>query len=177
MIDATSQRNDTRSVNLVICGRDDLATIVGDFTHVISIWDAAHGRTGFDALEAHFPRSKRLFLSFDDITQSYNGVLPTVENVKEAIEFAEDAESLLVHCKAGISRSTAIAYAILCAKSGAGTEKECLEELVRIRSVAIPNKLMVSLADTLLERNGAMILENEKRHDSMYMFGASDDEL
>jgi predicted protein tyrosine phosphatase len=163
-------------VNLTICGRNDLPTIEGEYTHFISIWDYPHDRR-FDVLTARFSHCKCLFLCFDDIIADGEGVLPTLEVIEQAIEFARDAESLLIHCKAGMSRSTAIGYAILCAQSGQGFESACYEKLLEVRPIATPNRLMVSLADGYLQRNGAMILENEKRLRSLYMFGASDGDL
>jgi predicted protein tyrosine phosphatase len=64
---------------------------------------------------------------------------------------------MLVHCWAGISRSTAAAFITLCALNEDHPEDE-LARLVRARgSHAHPNKLMVRHADTLLERGGRMV--------------------
>ena len=64
--------------------------------------------------------------------------------------------SLLIHCQVGVSRSTAIALAILADRLGPGQEGEALQALLRLRPQAIPNLLVVSLADDLLARNGAL---------------------
>ena len=66
-----------------------------------------------------------------------------------------------MHCAVGISRSAAIAYAIRCQATPLGEENACLEYLKSIRVQAAPNRLIVALADGLLNRNGAMIRANE----------------
>jgi predicted protein tyrosine phosphatase len=64
---------------------------------------------------------------------------------------------MLVHCWAGISRSMAAAYTILCDRAGPGSELEIAREL-RIRAAhAYPNALIVALADRALGRDGRMI--------------------
>jgi len=62
-----------------------------------------------------------------------------------------------VHCWAGVSRSTASAYTILCDKAGPGAEHD-IAQLLRTRAPhAQPNKLIVRLADEALGRGGAMV--------------------
>jgi predicted protein tyrosine phosphatase len=161
---------------LAICAKNDLPTIQGTYSHVISIWDATVGEQAAIEIEQHFPQSKRFVCLFDDIIDG-EGVLPSLEILTECLEFARGAESILIHCKAGISRSTAIAYAILCEHAGPGREAECFEKLLTLRPVAYPNRLLVELADDYLGRKGAMVRENKKRRMSRYMNGASDDDL
>ncbi|MFA7173901.1 MAG: protein-tyrosine-phosphatase [Kiritimatiellia bacterium] len=64
---------------------------------------------------------------------------------------------LLIHCLAGVSRSTAAAYAIICKLLGPGSEEVAFEHLLDIRPCASPNRLVVKYADQLLNRKGAMI--------------------
>lgn len=63
---------------------------------------------------------------------------------------------LLVHCRAGVSRSTAIALAIAADRLGAGNERHACEWLRETYPQAKPNRLVVFLADEVLERNMAM---------------------
>jgi predicted protein tyrosine phosphatase len=83
--------------------------------------------------------------------------LPTRDDVQAALDFDRPNEKLLIHCHAGISRSTALALAILAARMGTGTEKDAVEELIRIRAEAVPNFEIVRLADLILERQGRLI--------------------
>ena len=64
---------------------------------------------------------------------------------------------MVVHCWAGISRSTAAAYTALCA-----INPEVSEELIAVRlrdasPTAYPNRLIIQLADAALGRNGRMV--------------------
>jgi predicted protein tyrosine phosphatase len=64
---------------------------------------------------------------------------------------------LLVHCLAGISRSTAACYAILAEVLGPGHAEQALEYVRRIRPEAFPNLLVVKHADRLLGRGGELL--------------------
>ncbi|MCA8889211.1 MAG: hypothetical protein KDA46_10305 [Parvularculaceae bacterium] len=64
---------------------------------------------------------------------------------------------ILVHCKRGISRSTAAAFIIMCMQRPGTPEADLLAHL-RARAVyADPCPLLVAYADELLGRDGAMI--------------------
>lgn len=75
-----------------------------------------------------------LILKFDDIEKDeYNKfgerlpyVCPAKEHIKEALDFARGKDSLVVHCAAGISRSSAVAYVIACSRM---SPKEALKVL------------------------------------------------
>ena len=73
------------------------------------------------------------------------------------IDFGRGAgdRRMLIHCWAGISRSSAAAYAIACDRNP-GFEGDIADELRRRAPSVTPNRLMVQLADDLLERNGRM---------------------
>jgi len=64
---------------------------------------------------------------------------------------------MLVHCWAGISRSTAAAFTLLCDRAGPGAEHDIAEMLRERAPHAQPNRLIVRLADQVLGRNGAMV--------------------
>jgi predicted protein tyrosine phosphatase len=57
----------------------------------------------------------------------------------------------------GISRSTASAYATVCALNPRRDEATIAQALRRASSTATPNTRIVSLADRLLGRNGRMV--------------------
>ncbi len=64
---------------------------------------------------------------------------------------------LVVHCYAGISRSTASAFATVCALNPHRDEM-AIARLIRDASpIAAPNRLIVSLADKALGREGRML--------------------
>lgn len=84
---------------------------------------------------------------------------PTEDHVGDIIAFISSWERkapLLVHCWAGISRSTAAAFITLCHFNEEGREAELARLLRRRAPHAHPNKLMVRHADRLMGRKGRM---------------------
>src|SRR5205814_1464303 len=103
---------------------------------------------------------RHLALYFHDITEPRDGlVAPDRAGVSAVLDFAAGwtaARPLLVHCWAGISRSSAAAFIVACARN-AGQERAIADELRRRAPFATPNRLMVAHADDLLRREGRMI--------------------
>ena len=101
----------------------------------------------------------QLVLQFHDIDMTMlDYVEPELEHVQEALAFAREIDRpLLVHCRAGVSRSTAIALAIAADRLGAGNERQACEWLLWAYPQAQPNKLVVFLADQVLGRGQALI--------------------
>jgi predicted protein tyrosine phosphatase len=64
---------------------------------------------------------------------------------------------MLIHCWAGISRSTAAAYTALCLFRPQADEETLAQELRAASPSATPNRLIVSLADEVLGRQGRMV--------------------
>jgi len=101
---------------------------------------------------------RHLELSFHDIAENKPGlVAPDMAIMQAILDFAREAHDhkLLIHCWAGISRSSAAAYVIACDRNP-GFERAIAEELRRRAPSVTPNRLMVSLADDLLGRSGRM---------------------
>lgn len=101
-----------------------------------------------------------LDLTFNDIAGPRDGLVPpSAEHIDALLAFGRGWRGpapLLVHCWAGISRSTAAAYALACARAGAGSEVGLALRLRAVAPFATPNPLMVALADARLGRGGAM---------------------
>lgn len=153
-----------RFPKLTICGVHELDSLdLPGFSHVISIWDPVwiDRGTHIEKLRGKLaPEAKTHFTYMHDIAKATDEqVLPTAEKIADILEFGRgitDADNLLVHCWAGISRSTAVAYSLLCSLSRPGEEKTCLAAMKESRPQAMPNELIISLADDLLDRRGAM---------------------
>ena len=99
----------------------------------------------------------QLVLCFDDIASPKDEwILPKERHVHSALQFADELEgtSILIHCHAGISRSSAIALAIIAKGLGPGKEKQALMELEKINRNCAPNALVVWFTDEILERGG-----------------------
>ncbi|HEX5509948.1 MAG TPA: protein tyrosine phosphatase [Pseudolabrys sp.] len=112
-------------------------------------------------LEGRIARENHLILNMDDIALPLDGyTAPADEHVTRLIEFAtgwDRRAPMVVHCFAGISRSSASAYVAACALSPGRDEMEIAWDLRRASRTAMPNVRIVSLADRLLKRDGRMI--------------------
>jgi predicted protein tyrosine phosphatase len=103
---------------------------------------------------------RHLRLAFHDIVEPVAGLIPPDRPTVEAIlDFGcdrGDGRAMLIHCWAGISRSSAAAFMIAC-DGNPGHERAIADELRRRAPFATPNRLMVQLADDVLERGGRMV--------------------
>lgn len=104
---------------------------------------------------------RHLALDLSDISVPVDGhVLAGADHMAELLAFArawDRRQPLLVHCYAGVSRSTAAAYAVLCALAPALSEAEAALRLRTASPSATPNPRLVALADAALGRDGRMI--------------------
>jgi predicted protein tyrosine phosphatase len=64
---------------------------------------------------------------------------------------------MVVHCYAGISRSTAGAFVAACALNPDRDEQRIAWDIRRASRTAQPNARIVSIADRLLKRDGRMV--------------------
>ena len=109
----------------------------------------------------HILESNHLILGMDDITSEMDGyVTPCEEHVGRLLSFVrgwDRAKPLVMHCYAGISRSTAGAYVAACALNAERSELTIARELRGASTTATPNARLVSLADRMLGRDGRMV--------------------
>jgi predicted protein tyrosine phosphatase len=102
-----------------------------------------------------------LILGMDDVAEVLDGyVAPADEHVTRLIEFVrgwDRATPLVVHCYAGISRSTAGAFVTACALNPSRSEVAIAQELRRLSVTANPNPRIVAIADRMLDRSGRMV--------------------
>jgi predicted protein tyrosine phosphatase len=101
-----------------------------------------------------------LILGMDDITGPIEGyIAPADEHVARLLDFVrgwDRAAPLVMHCYAGISRSTAGAYVAACALNPHRDEATIARTLRRASPTATPNFRIVALADRALGRDGRM---------------------
>ena len=170
---------------IYVCGVPELeAAFSNAFTHVISIWDPEWiDRGGVEhQLKKRLAGETRLHIAYfhDCSVEEPGRRLPAEDDLRQILTFAADLNPeahLLIHCWAGISRSTAVAYAILCQFMGPGRESDCIEAILAVRPQAFPNTLIVDLADRILERHGAMRQACEKLISRVYLRSAVEDEF
>jgi predicted protein tyrosine phosphatase len=133
-----------------------------DVSHVVTMLapDTPHELPKGIATERH------LRLYFHDIVQHMDGhVPPKAADAERLVAFLQawDRERpMLIHCWAGISRSTAAAYTALCLFRPHTDEEELALELRRASPSATPNRLIVSLTDAILGREGRMVKAIDK---------------
>ena len=96
-----------------------------------------------------------------DITEPVEGhVAPAEDHVSRLLAFLhawDRRDPLLIHCYAGVSRSTAAAYIAVCALAPRRSEIEIARTLRAASPTATPNRLLIRHADRLLGRNSRMV--------------------
>ena len=145
---------------LSICGLDELPAFAADgVSHIISIIDPALPEPPSFAA---YPPHRRDTFRFDDVIDPRPGYEPPVSDDIERLLAVgerlsgESPQHLLVHCHAGISRSTA-ASAILLAQFNPGRESAAFALIRSIRPRSWPNSRMVQMADSMLGRDGLLV--------------------
>ncbi len=155
---------------ITICGELEIACTVDGHTHAVSIMDPG--------LQARLPVGMSevnvLRLNFHDLDEplapdhparrdwerrGFGIVLPAEEHIRAIVAFGDalaPGTKVLVHCMAGISRSSAAAW-IMAANAAPGREADMLRYILHIRPQAVPNRRMVGIADRLLGAGGRMI--------------------
>src|ERR1700681_475529 len=125
--------------------------------HVVSLLAREDNLERPPAIAPH----NHLWLQLHDISAPMDGyVTPESEHVEELIDFVRRwprETPLVVHCYAGISRSTAAAFVSVCALNPASEEHAIAAALRRASPTATPNIRIVTLADQLLGRGGRMV--------------------
>ncbi len=109
---------------------------------------------------------RHMRVEINDILEDREGrPAPGTHHVENLIGFLKDwrtDESLLVHCWAGMSRSTATAMIAACLHNPDTDEAEVGAALAAASPTAFPNTRIVSIADEMLRRGGRMAKAAEK---------------
>jgi predicted protein tyrosine phosphatase len=145
---------------VTICGIPELSQhCASGVSHVLSIIDTHEPRP--PALDDFLDIDHEL-IRFDDVVAEYPGFEAcTPAHIARLLAFGERAHAasgshMLVHCHAGVSRSTAAAAILLC-QHAPGHEEAAFLRLLQLRKHGWPNTRMVEFADRLLDRDGAML--------------------
>ena len=104
--------------------------------------------------------ANHLKVSMDDITEQMDGFMaPSDAHIERVLAFVrgwDRSAPMVVHCYAGISRSTAGAFVAACALNPHRNELAIARELRRQSVTASPNLRIVAIADRMLGRSGRM---------------------
>jgi predicted protein tyrosine phosphatase len=112
------------------------------------------------------PSERHLFIAMSDIHEPLDGhILPGEAHVRNLLAFVkgwERAQPIVIHCYAGVSRSTAAALITAATLNPSRPETE-IAALIRERSpTATPNLKLVAVADAILGRNGRLLEAAER---------------
>jgi predicted protein tyrosine phosphatase len=151
------------SFEISVCGIPELAGYCErQVSHVLSILDPQEPQpAAFGAFGEH----ERLELRFHDVIDERPGQLaPSARDVDRLLEFGRgllaepDASAhLLVHCHAGVSRSTAALILLLAQARPDRKAAEAVAEVVRVRPQAWPNLRILELGGARLGRRAELV--------------------
>jgi predicted protein tyrosine phosphatase len=150
-------------------------------THLLGILDPLYP----EPVCYEHERSSRtmLLLRFFDIDLAEpDGPAPAhVERIitfvdKLRVDCGQGRPRLLVHCHAGISRSTASAYIAFVRELGPDRAEEAFQHLLQVTASPWPNRRLVSLADEALKADGKLLVpldtyRTANRHRLLEMLG------
>ena len=126
-------------------------------SHILTLINAATVVERPDSV----PADRHLFIGVSDILEPLDGhIVPATEHVEQLIAFVRAwprEKPLVIHCYAGISRSTAAAFIAACVLWPEREEAEIARALRRSSPIATPNRRLVALADEHLGRAGRMV--------------------
>ena len=112
-------------------------------------------------LPAERDNFEHLFLGLNDICEPAEGLIcPAETHIHDLLRFMRSWDRqapAIVHCFAGISRSTAAAFSAYCALRPELDEAAIARQLRQRSPEATPNARIVALADAVLERDGRMV--------------------
>ena len=149
------------ALRITICGIPELGEhSTAGVTHVLSIL----GPNWPDPpVFADFAPHHRLLLRFHDVIDPLpDQFAPTSSDVERLLQFGREVcatpdAHLLVHCHAGVSRSTAAAALILAQAHPDRPARAALDAVAQIRPRAWPNIRILEFGDALLGRDGEIV--------------------
>lgn len=166
-------------MEIFICGVEKVPGMIHKhgITHVLSL---LRGRERNDLiLPRDFDRNNWLFLDMDDVINEDAEFAPSLDQVSKILEWGRslpDGSRVLVHCMAGVSRSTSAALALMVQAIGVHRIDEAVDWLVDHRPIACPNPVISKHADQLLGAGGKLFEKAERVANAklLKLYGGSD---
>ena len=144
---------------MIVCPLHEIDEVIAarGASHLVSLLDPSSLPDTPKGISA----GRHLKLGVNDITEAADGLVCPDEGTVDAIlEFGatwpEDAP-MVVHCWAGISRSTATAFILACERNPKADERAIARAIREAAPWAYPNRRLVALADDKLGRSGRMV--------------------
>jgi predicted protein tyrosine phosphatase len=130
-----------------------------EITYLVSIGD------GGDPLpEGYENAARRLRWLIADVVTEEGATEDDIRRIVDlATQLRSESGTLLIHCEAGISRSTATALIIFACWLGRGREDEAMQRVIAQRPFSSPNRRMIALADKLLGLDGRLLQARDRR--------------
>jgi predicted protein tyrosine phosphatase len=104
---------------------------------------------------------RHLKVGVNDINVAADGLVsPKEAHVASVLEHGrawDVASPLVIHCWAGVSRSTASAFMIACLRNPEIAPLSIASMIRTLSPTATPNRLLTSIADDMLGRHGTMV--------------------
>jgi predicted protein tyrosine phosphatase len=123
-------------------------------------------------------RDRHLRLTLHDVHECGPGqVAPSPKHADELLDFLgkwQHSSPLLIHCRAGIGRSTAAAFIAACLHNPNVDERTIALALRSVSPLARPNQVLIELADAALGRNGRMARAMEETGRSLQWHGVDE---
>lgn len=146
-------------MTLIVCPLGQVSGLIAERApeRIVSLLDP--GQSFPDSGPAY--EGKHLRLEFHDAhIASDEDVLPSAHHVAKLLTFVQQwdrSRPLLIHCRAGIGRSSATAFIAACQRNPAASEHQIALALRAAGPLSRPNLLLVELADAALGRSGRML--------------------
>ena len=146
-------------MTLIVCPLSQVERLVAERapSHLITLLDPSFMIDTPAGLLPH----RHLRLGVNDIVEPVEGrICPDEPLMDRLLAFGDGWEGdrpLLVHCWAGVSRSTATAFVLACQRNPAAPELTIARALRGASRAAHPNRRIVALADARLGRQGRMV--------------------
>jgi len=140
--------------DLTFCGKNQVRKVVKRFaaTHLLSLVDPN------DRMPTphRILRENHLSVCFDDVESPELSGAPTETDLEAIVAWVDrlpDSARLVIHCTAGVSRSAAVAFGLMCR----GHDIELARDrLLETQPNASPNALVTTLMDRMFNMGGAL---------------------
>lgn len=140
--------------DLTFCGKNQVRKVVKRFTatHLLSLVDPN------DRMPTphRISRQNHLTVSFDDVESPELSGAPTETDLEAIVAWVDrlpESTRLVIHCTAGISRSSAIAFGLLCRVDDIGAARD---RVLETQPNASPNALVTTIMDRLFDMGGVL---------------------
>ena len=146
-----------RPMHIVVCPLSKLSDVIELHRpdRVISMLDPG---ASFPNLGARYA-GQHLRLAFHDVDfPEADEIGPSTDHVRSILQFLDSRpRTILIHCRAGVSRSTAAAFIAACAANPQANEHALAVQLRDVAPMARPNETLINLADAEMNRGGRMV--------------------